>query len=80
MNGELNKFLSQISKNNNQSNKNTFKYIEHILLQSIKNDEIFLNAISTQKDLKNFIYSFLNDLPQINDSYINLINKFLYGN
>ena len=151
LNGELNKFLSQISKNNNQSNKNTFKYIEGILLQSIKNDEwilldeinlanddmllklksilegnsiflmnnnkincykkqknfrifgsmnpeynigkkrlpneireffneIFINEISTQKDLKNFICSYLNDLPQINDSYIDLINKFLYGN
>ena len=77
MNGELNKFLSQTSKNNDQSNKNTFKYIEHILLQSIKNDEKSINEISTQKDLKNF---YLNDLPQINDSYIDLINKFLYEN
>ena len=40
-------------------------------------NEIFINEISTQKDLKNF---YLNDLPQINDSYIDLINKFLYGN
>ena len=38
-------------------------------------NEIFINQISTQKDLKNF---YLNDLPQINDSYIDLINKFLY--
>ena len=43
-------------------------------------NEIFINEISTQKDLKNFIYSYLNDLPQINDSYIDLINKFLNGN
>ncbi len=147
LNGELNKFLSQISKNNNQSNKNTFKYIEGILLQSIKNDEwilldeinlanddmllklksilegnsiflmnnnkincykkqknfrifgsmnpeynigkkrlpneireffneIFINEISTQKDLKNFICSYLNDLPQINDSHIDLLTNF----
>ena len=51
MNGELNKFLSQISKNNNQSNKNTFKYIEGILLQSIKNDEwILLDEINLAND------------------------------
>ena len=43
-------------------------------------NEIFINEISTQKDLKNFIYSYLNYFPQINDSYIDLINKFLYGN
>ena len=146
LNGELNKFLFQITKNNN-SNKNTFKYIEGILLQSIKNDEwilldeinlanddmllklksilegnsiflmnnnkincykkirnfrifgsmnpeynigkkrlpneireffneIFINEISTQKDLKNFIFSYLNDIPQINESHIDLITNF----
>ena len=36
-------------------------------------NEIFINEISTQKDLKNF---YLNDLPQINDSHIDLLTNF----
>ena len=78
LNGELNKFLFQITKNNN-SNKNTFKYIEGILLQSIKNDEwILLDEINLANDdmllkLKSILEG--NSIFLMNNNKINCYKK-----
>ena len=46
---ELNKFMHQLNKNGNK--KNSFKYLEGILLQAIKNDEwILLDEINLAND------------------------------
>ena len=46
---ELNKFMQQLNKNGNK--KNSFKYLEGILLQAIKNDEwILLDEINLAND------------------------------
>ena len=49
LNNELNKFMQQLIKSGNR--KNSFKYLEGILLQAIKNDEwILLDEINLASD------------------------------